>query len=97
MKELIKENFLQIFLVDFIWLFALLIGLIVIYGTWKNWMFFVNPSEDFWWMWSSHWVRDSFGEETLKFLNYFFGLIMSINAIWMLILSLLPKLKLYFE
>ncbi len=96
MKDEIKESFWQFFLIDFILLFALLAGLIVIYGTRKDWKIFVNPSEDFWWMWSNHWVRESLGEETLKSLCYFFGLMMSANASWMLVASLLPKLKLYF-
>ena len=98
MKELIKENFWQIFMPDLIILCVLLpLGLVWVYGTLKNWKFFVNPSEDIWFMWFWHWVRKTFGEGPLKFFNYFIGLSITINAILLLINSLPPKLNLYFR
>ena len=98
MKELVKENFWQIFLPDLLLLgIALPLGLVWIYGTWKNWKFFMNPSEDFWFMWFWHWLRKSYGEGPLKFLNYFMGLSITVNVVVELMNSLPPKLNLYIK
>jgi len=75
--------------------FLLLLGLIWIYGTWKKWKFFVNPSEDFWWMWFWHLIHKYFGEDGVRIFNYFIGLLILIGAVRFTFNYFIPRAKFF--
>ena len=62
-------------------LIPLFMGFIYIYGSWKNWKFFVDPHEDLWFMWFPQLIRKYWGVEALKFLNYFIGFLFLISGV----------------
>ena len=61
---------LVIVIVALVWL--PLLGIIWIYGTWKNWKFLMDPDHKF--MWLKHLIKNKFGNKGMKALNYFYGI-----------------------
>ncbi len=64
-----------------LFLFSFFMGFIYIYGSWKNWKFFVDPHEDLWFMWFPQLIRKYWGVEALKIHNYFLGVLFLIGGV----------------
>ena len=73
-----------------------MMGMIWIYGTWKNWKVFMDPSDVLWFMWFWHWVRKYFGEEGMKVLNYSYGTLLLLGGIYFAFLVLKGNLNYQF-
>ena len=69
------------------------LGVLWIYGTWKNWKVIMNPSDVLWFMWLWHWVRKYFGEGGMKVLNYSYGLLLLLSGIYFAFLVLKGNLN----
>lgn len=57
-------------------------GIFWIYGTWRNWKVFMDPSDVLWFMYFWHFTKKYFGEEGMKILNYSFGVLLLIGGIY---------------
>lgn len=64
------------------------LGVFWVYGTWKNWKVFMDPSDDLWFMWFWHLIRKHFGEEGMKVLNYSFGISLISGGVYLLSISI---------
>jgi len=62
--------------------FPPLMGIIWIYGTWKNWKVFMDPSDVLWFMWFWHWARKNMNDEGMKALNYFVGSTLLLSGLY---------------
>jgi hypothetical protein len=71
---------LAIGIVALVWL--PLLGIIWIYGTWKNWKFLMDPYDKSWFMWLRHLINKKFGIEGMKVLNYFMGISVLLGGIY---------------
>lgn len=57
-------------------------GVIWIYGTWKNWKVFMDPSDVLWFMWLWHFARKHLDNEGMKAFNYFWGILLLTGGIF---------------
>lgn len=62
-------------------IFPPLLGMIWIYGTWKNWEVLMDPSDVLWFMWLWHWARKNMDDEGMKTLNYITGITLLLSGI----------------
>jgi hypothetical protein len=71
---------LVIITVSLVWL--PLLGIIWIYGTWKNWKFLMDPHDKLWFMWGRHLFYKNFGDKGMKVLNYFLGISVLLGGLY---------------
>jgi hypothetical protein len=69
------------------------LGVIWVYGTWKNWKAFMNPSDVLWFMWLWHLTREHLGEGGMKVLNYSYGILLLLGGIYFAFLVLKGNLN----
>ena len=65
----------------FIVLIISLLGLVWIYGTWKNWVVLMDPEINFYSAWFWEILGQDCGEEEMRGINYFNGLSFLIGGV----------------